>query len=87
MSSDEVTAECARAALDAYVRIQGSAGERQFEIIDLVTDLLHLAASEGLDPRAINAKAALHLQAETGQIWPAPFPPCDGSFGDLTCHG
>jgi hypothetical protein len=87
MSSDEATAECARAALDAYVRIQGSAGERQFEIIDLVTDLLHLAASEGLDPRAINANAALHLQAETGQIWPAPFPPCDGSFGDLTCHG
>ena len=67
MSSNEGRPQSARAALDAYLRVQGSSGERQFEIIDLVTDLLHLAAHEGLDPKAISAKAELHLHAETGQ--------------------
>jgi hypothetical protein len=67
MSSNEIRAESARAALDAYLHLQGSSGERQFEIIDLVADLLHLAAYEGLDTRAISTKAELHFQAETEQ--------------------
>lgn len=67
MSSNEIRVESARIALDAYLRIHGASGERQFEIIDLVTDLLHLAVSEGLDGTAISAKAELHFQAETEQ--------------------
>jgi hypothetical protein len=59
--------DAVRDALDAYVRRHGPSGGRQFEIIDLVADLLHLADREGFEARAVVAKAELHVRAEAAQ--------------------
>ncbi len=54
----------ARAALSEYVRLHGSGGQTQFDIVDLISDLLHLASREGLNPRQLLRAADLHLEAE-----------------------
>ena len=59
--------DAVRHALDAYVRAHGPSGGRQFEIIDLIADLLHLADREGFGARTIVAKAELHVNAEAVQ--------------------
>lgn len=59
--------DAVRHALDAYVRAHGPSGGRQYEIIDLVADLLHLADREGFDARRVAAKAELHVRAEALQ--------------------
>jgi hypothetical protein len=63
-------AEFAEAALETYVSLNGPTGAKQCEIVDLITDLLHLAKSRGLDPSAILQKADQHFRAET-QCLPA----------------
>ena len=59
--------DAVRHALEAYVRAHGPSGGRQFEIIDLIADLLHLADREGFEARAVAAKAELHVRAEAVQ--------------------
>lgn len=63
-------AEFAEAALKTYVSLNGPTGPQQCEIVDLITDLLHLAKIRGLAPAAILQKAEQHFQAET-QCLPA----------------
>jgi hypothetical protein len=65
MHGSSTGAEFAEAALETYVSLNGPTGPQQCEIVDLVTDLLHLAKSRGLAPSAILQKAERHLQAET----------------------
>ncbi|QDI83693.1 hypothetical protein E8E01_15105 [Methylorubrum populi] len=70
-------AELARKALDAYLHEQSDIrrwcyrppAEETGEsvIIDLVTDLLLLAETEGLDPFEVTRKAEGHLRAERGR--------------------
>ena len=60
--------EHAEAALNGYVQLQGSAAERQFAIIDLITDLFHLAEDEGLDAHKIAGTAELHYRSEKVQL-------------------
>jgi hypothetical protein len=64
MLSAQIGTESARVALLAYLSRQGSTGQREFEIVDLVVDLLHLAHDEGIDPETIRARAELHYRAE-----------------------
>ncbi|HEY0572431.1 MAG TPA: hypothetical protein VGD16_12955 [Enterovirga sp.] len=63
-------AEFAEAALETYIRLNGPSGPQQCEIVDLITDLLHLAKSRGLAPAATLQKAEQHFHAET-QCLPA----------------
>ena len=63
--TDETRTESARTALDSFVRMQGLRVEREFALIDLITDLLHLAEQEGLDAQDIARKAELHYRVET----------------------
>ncbi len=64
MSDLDTRASYARAALTEYVRLHGSSGRMQFDIVDLVSDLLHLACHERLHPRQVLEAAALHMEAE-----------------------
>jgi hypothetical protein len=59
--------DAVRHALDVYVRAHGPSGGRQYEIIDLIADLMHLADREGFSARAVAAKAELHVRAEAVQ--------------------
>lgn len=52
----------ARAALEGWAQHKRSDGES--EIIDVVADLLHLAASRGDDPDRVVSLALLHWSAE-----------------------
>lgn len=56
--------DAARLAVDAYLRLHGPSGGREFELVDLVADLLHLAEREGFTARAVLRKAELHVCAE-----------------------
>jgi hypothetical protein len=64
MLAAQIGTESARVALLAYLSRQGSTGQREFEIVDLVADLLHLARDEGIDPETVTARAELHYRAE-----------------------
>jgi len=68
MVSNEKRTEHAKVALNGYVQLQGSVGERQFAIIDLITDLFHLAEDEGLDAHKIAGTAELHFRSEKVQL-------------------
>jgi hypothetical protein len=68
MISNEKGTEHAKVALNGYLQLQGAAGERQFAIIDLITDLFHLAEDEGLDPQKIAGTAELHYRSEKVQM-------------------
>jgi len=68
MISNSKRTEHAQAALNNYVQLQGSAVERQFAIIDLITDLFHLAEDEGLDAHKIAGAADLHYRSEKVQL-------------------
>lgn len=59
--------DAVRLALDSYVRTHGPSGGRQFEIIDLIADLMHLADREGFEAEKLVAKAELHVRAEAIQ--------------------
>jgi hypothetical protein len=68
MVGAQIGTESARAALLAYLSRQGSTGQREFEIVDLVADLLHLARDEGIDPQTVTARAELHYRAELADV-------------------
>jgi hypothetical protein len=68
MISNIKRTEHAQAALNSYVHLQGLDGERQFAIIDLITDLFHLAEDEGLDAHQIAGTAELHYRSEKVQV-------------------
>jgi hypothetical protein len=59
--------DAVRNALAAYVRTHGPSGGRQYEIIDLIADLMHLADREGFEAGKLVAKAELHVRAEAIQ--------------------
>ena len=56
-------AERARRASD-MVQSFGWREEVETDIIDLITNLLHLAHQEGLDPQAILRMAEIHFEEE-----------------------
>jgi hypothetical protein len=60
--------EATEAALEAYVRLNGSTGICECDVVDLVADLLHLLESRGLDTSNVLSKAGRHFQAETQQL-------------------
>ena len=60
--------EYAEAAVRTYVSLNGSNGRMDCDIIDLVTDLLHLAEIKGADPMSITRAANLHLKAESSKL-------------------
>jgi hypothetical protein len=62
--TDSQRTDAARAALEAYAYAQRLPIQGEYTVIDLITDLLHLAEDEGLDPLAIARKAELHHRAE-----------------------
>ena len=68
MISNDKRTEHAKVALNGYVELQGSASERQFAIIDLITDLFHVAEDEGLDAHKIAETAELHYRSEKVQL-------------------
>ena len=63
--TDSNRTDAARLALQAYAQTQRLPFPCEFTLIDLVTDLLHLAQGEGLDAHAIARKAELHHRAES----------------------
>ena len=76
MPTEDRRAHFAQLALDTYARVQGtcrrskrSTGEgdvAEFDIVDLMTDLLLLARFSGYNPQSVVSKAERHLYAETG---------------------
>lgn len=62
--TDRQRTDAARVALEAYAHVQSLPLQGQFTVIDLITDLLHLAEGEGLDAHDIARKAELHHRAE-----------------------
>lgn len=61
--------EAAALALRAYTVASAARppAAREFDIVDLLADLLELAEREGFDPRSVLAKAELHHRAEAIQ--------------------
>ena len=59
--TNETRAEEARAAVSS---MQLPHEETEANIIDLITNLLHLAHQEGLDPQAILRMAETHFEEE-----------------------
>lgn len=59
----------AQAAVDTYAALVG--GERteplETQIVDLLTDLLHLARQNGSEPEALCTTAQLHYEAEQAE--------------------
>lgn len=63
--------KAAQAALDAYADARGFSDLSDSDTIDLITDLLHLAAQNETEtlfgPHAIHRVAWMHYAEETGQ--------------------
>jgi hypothetical protein len=59
------TLQCAQAAVEAYTSVSGSHGSVSWELVDLVTDLMHFARAGDLDPVTIIRQAQQHFTAET----------------------
>jgi hypothetical protein len=66
MADNATGAACAEAALDRYREKQGYTLSWETDIVDLMTDLLHLAQTKGCDCQAMTDKAKLHFEAEHG---------------------
>jgi hypothetical protein len=60
--------EASRAALEAYVGLNGSTGVCECDVVDLIADLLHFLESQGSDTSDVLSKAGRHFQAETQQL-------------------
>jgi len=60
----EKRAKSARVALDSFKEFTGEGEPLQDNIVDLMTNLLHLAALEGENPSIIHGRAMLHFEAE-----------------------
>ena len=56
--------KAAQDALDHYTSVSGSQGARS-DLIDLMTDLLHLAELKGCDPGFVAEQSREHYRAES----------------------
>jgi hypothetical protein len=60
----------AQGALDRFVAEENSKAYEneplEDQVVDLVTNLLHLAKSRGVDPQAVLDRAEMHYEAEIG---------------------
>jgi hypothetical protein len=54
----------AQTGVDGYNMAKGGGDEDQADIPDLITDLLHLAVSKGLNPEAVLKRAKINFEAE-----------------------
>jgi hypothetical protein len=59
------TLQCAQAAIEAYTSLSGSHGGVNWDLVDLVTDLMHFARARDLDPVTIIDQAQQHFSLET----------------------
>lgn len=62
--SNEERAERAATACSAYSQTKGTDDDMEACIGDLMADLLHYAASEGLDPETLHRRAIMHFEDE-----------------------
>lgn len=64
MTNDQ-RADNAQAALDAYGDARGENDTAETDMIDLISDLGHLARREGIDFRKVLLNAEVHYNVET----------------------
>lgn len=62
--TNEERADMAMQAVNAYADVHGSSGDEGSDLQDCLADLLHFAASIGLDPHTITSTALTHFETE-----------------------
>jgi len=67
MTSIDTRIDYADNALAIYLEMKRERRDGDASIVDLITDLLHLAVSEGHDPAAILRMATMHQDAEISE--------------------
>lgn len=67
MTSIETRIDHAENALAMYLESKGEERDGDASIIDLISDLLHLAKSEDHDPEAIVRMAVMHVETEADE--------------------
>lgn len=61
---NEDRAEWGQAAVEAYSAIKGSSDDAPSDLGDCIADLMHYAASIGIEPETILQTACTHFEAE-----------------------
>lgn len=61
---NELRADRARRALNAYLETKGESDTDEADITDLIADLLHLAAAEEIDTEPILRVAEINFESE-----------------------
>ncbi len=61
---NEDRADRAATACEAYSQTKGTDDDMESSIGDLMADLLHYCAQEGLDPERMRDRAWMHFEAE-----------------------
>ncbi|MFZ3482214.1 hypothetical protein [Sphingomonas sp. 3-13AW] len=72
MISNQTRRFYAEHGLTAYLEVKGESQDGNASIIDLITDLLHLATHDGHDPDAIVRMALMHREGDLDSEDPAP---------------
>ncbi|MEK7953265.1 hypothetical protein [Luteolibacter soli] len=57
-------------ALDVFQKVLGMGEDCEEAIPDLITNLLHLAHSRGVGPKAVLRECLMHFVAEAGELPP-----------------
>jgi hypothetical protein len=62
--------QCAQAAVEAYTELSGAHGGAACDLVDLLTDLMHVARDRDLDPLSIIIQAQEHFSREAPPLQP-----------------